>query len=126
MNASASGARPDEGARGVPVEELVDLAALQEREGRPPSPKRVREALPRGWVLSEDGRRATRDHRVFFRDSWVLLLGLVSFGAAGLGFFWQSFPRGWRGVGRFAVLVGVVLLVGGVVAPIITRALNRR
>jgi hypothetical protein len=110
----------------VPIEELVDLAALEERDGRPPSPARLRDALPKGWVLDEDGRSARRDLRLFFRDGWVLLLGLVSFGAAGLGIFWYSFPRGLAGFVRLGVLVLVLLLVGGLVAPWITRRLNKR
>lgn len=109
----------------VPVEQLVDLDRLR-ADGRAPTPKEIREALPPGWVLDEDGRHARRDLRVLARDGWVLVVGLVCFGAAGLGMFWQTFPSGWRGVGRFAVLIVVVLLAGGLVAPGITRALQRR
>ena len=109
----------------VPVERLVDLARLG-AGGRPPTPSEIRAALPPGWVLGPDGRHARRDLRVLARDGWVLVLGLACFGAAGLGLFWRTFPRGWRGVGRFAALVGIVLVAGGLVAPGITRALQAR
>ena len=111
--------------RRVPVTELVDLDALRE-DGRAPTPRQVREALPRGWVLDDDGEHAIRDTRVFFREGWVLILGLVSFGTVGLVFLWGAVPRGWEGALRLLILVVVVLLVGGLVAPLITRALNRR
>lgn len=111
--------------RHVPVEELVDLASLG-RDGRPPTPRELRAALPPGWALDDDGLTAHRDARLLFRRGWVLGLGLVLFGAAGLLFFAEVFPRGWRGVGRFAVLVVVILLAGGVVGPIVTRGLMRR
>ena len=107
------------------MEQLVDLESLA-ADGRPVTPKAIREALPPGWVLDEDGRTARRDLRVLARDGWVLTIGLVAFGAAALGLFWSTFPRGWRGVGRFAALIALVLVAGGLVAPMITRALNRR
>ena len=109
----------------VPVEQLVSLDALR-AEGRPLTPKRIREALPPGWVLNEDGVTARRDLRVLARDGWVLVVGLVCFGAVGAGLFWSTFPRGWAGVLRFVMLVVVVLVAGGLVAPMITRALNRK
>ncbi len=109
----------------VPVSDLVDLDALSQG-GRPPTPHRIREALPPGWVLDEDGTTARRDLRVLARDGWVLLIGLVCFGVAGLAFFWEVFPSGWAGVLRLGVLLVAVLLAGGLVAPTITRALMRR
>lgn len=109
----------------VPVSDLVDLDALSQG-GRPPTPHRIREALPPGWVLDEDGTTARRDLRVLARDGWVLLIGLVCFGVAGLAFFWEVFPSGWAGVLRLGVLLVAVLLAGGLVAPMITRALMRR
>ncbi|MCB9915711.1 MAG: hypothetical protein H6828_11265 [Planctomycetes bacterium] len=109
----------------VPVEELVDVAALGE-DGRPPHPARLRAALPRGWVLEDDGKHARRDLRLFFREGWILLVGLVSFGAIALATFWSVFPAGMAGLLRFLGLVVVLLLVGGVVGPMITRALQRR
>lgn len=118
-------ARDDPRAERLPLRELIDLEALR-AQGREPSPARLRRALPPGWVLEPDGLHARRDTRVLFRDSWVLLLGLVSFGAAGLGLFWWSFPRGWGGVARAAVLLAAVLLLGGLVAPLVTRAVYRR
>jgi hypothetical protein len=110
---------------GVPLEELVDLEALR-RGGREPTRSELRAALPRGWVLCDDGRHARRDARLLFREGWILLVGLIVFGLAGAGLFVWSFPSGWAGVLRFLVLVGVLLLVGGLVAPIVTRALRRR
>lgn len=112
-------------ARRVPVSELVDLERLG-RGGRPPTPAELRAALPPGWVLEPDGRTARRDRRVLHRGSWVLLLALVSFGAAGVGLFWMSFPRGAAGLLRLAGLLVLLVLAGGVVAPAVTRALNRR
>lgn len=116
---------PPLGADKVPIEQLVDLAALA-TPGREPTPTRIREALPPGWVLEPDGRHARRDLRVLARDGWVLALGLVCFGAAGLGLFYSTFPRGLRGLGRFAALIVVVLLIGGLVGPMITKALMRK
>ena len=110
--------------RRVPVEELVDLASLDARER--PSPRRIRAALPRGWVLEPDGRHARRDLRLVFREGWILILGLVVFGSLGAAFLWGATPAGWRGVLRLALLVLLVLLAGGLVAPGITRALTRR
>jgi hypothetical protein len=109
----------------VRVEEVLDLEALTERLGRPPTPRQLREALPVGLVLDEDGVHVRRDLRMLARHGWVLVAGLVSFGTAGLWLFQETFPRGWRGVGRFAVLIGIVALAGGVVGPMITRALMR-
>lgn len=114
-----------ETAERVPVADLVDLAALG-REGRPPTPAQLRAALPPGWVLDEDGVTARRDARVLHRHGIVLIVGLVTFGAAGLGLFWSTFPRGWGGITRAAILLAVLLVCGGLVAPAVTRALNRR
>ena len=77
-------------------------------------------------VLDEDGLHARRDLRVLARDGWVLVIGLILFGAAGFFLFWDSFPRGWRGVGRFGLLLLLVLFAGGIAGPMITRALTRR
>jgi hypothetical protein len=107
------------------VSELVDLAALRP-DGTAPTPRELRAALPRGWVLCEDGASARRDLRLFFREGWILVTGLVVFGLFGLAFFADVLPRGGRGLARFAVLVGLVALVAGLVAPRITRALYRR
>jgi hypothetical protein len=63
---------------------------------------------------------------LFHRDAWILLLGLACFGAAALGLFWQTFPSGWRGVARALVLLAILLLLGGVVGPLVSRALLRR
>ena len=109
----------------VPIEQLVDLKALA-RPGRPATPASIRAALPAGWVLDPDGKHAHRDLRVLAKDGWVLVIGLVCFGAAGLGLFWTTFPSGWRGIGRFLFLIVVVIGMGGIVGPMITRALMRK
>jgi hypothetical protein len=109
----------------VRIEELIDLAALC-ADGREPTPARLRAALPRGWVLEDDLRHARRDLRLFFREAWILIVGLVVFGASALALFWGTFPRGWSGVVRGVVLVLAMLLIGGLVAPMVTRALHRR
>jgi hypothetical protein len=67
-----------------------------------------------------------RDKRVLFRDGWMLFLCLVCFGAAGAGIFWWSSPRGWASWTRLAVSALLVLLAGGIAAPLVTRALYRR
>ena len=109
----------------VPVSELVDLERLRP-DGRPPTPAQIRAALPRGWALDDDLEHAHRDARLFFREGWILIVGLVVFGSIGLFFLLGGLPAGWAGLLRIAILVGAVLLVGGLVAPRITRALNRR
>ena len=121
--AKASEPRPKSHER-VPVGELVDLEALGEG-GRPPTPARLRAALPPGWVLDDDGVTARRDLRLLARQGWVLVIGLVSFGTVAAGLFYRTFPRGWRGVGTMLALVTVLLVAGGFVAPRITRALLR-
>ncbi|MDA1264381.1 MAG: hypothetical protein O2816_04805 [Planctomycetota bacterium] len=109
----------------VPIEQLVDLGSLRSDSQRP-TPKQIREALPPGWVLEQDGLHARRDLRVLARDGWVLVIGLVLFGGAGFFLFYDSFPRGWRGIGRFGFLVALILLAGGIVGPMVTRALIRK
>lgn len=110
----------------VPVAELVDLEALTAEHGRAPSPARIRAALPRGWALDDDGRHAHRDARLLFREGWILVAGLVVFGSVGLAFLWGAMPRGPGGLLRLALLLGLVAALGGIVAPLVTRALNRR
>jgi hypothetical protein len=85
-----------------------------------PSKKRVEAALP---VRPLTGRR---DLRLMFHDGWILMLGLVCFGAAAIGLFLWSAPRGGQGWLRFAAAVGLVTLAGGVAGPLVTRALRRR
>ncbi|MFT5463354.1 MAG: hypothetical protein ACI8QS_002240 [Planctomycetota bacterium] len=109
----------------VLVSELIDLAALSEG-GTAPSKRRIRAALPRGWVLEDDGHHARRDIRLFFREGWILMVGLLTFGSVGGSFLWGAMPRGWRGLGRLGLLVAVVLAVGGIVGPIISRALQSK
>lgn len=109
----------------VPIEELVDLGRLERESGRPPTPSEIRGAMPRGWVLDPDGKSARRDARMLFREGWMLALCLVSFGAAGAGLFWWSFPAGRSGWLRLAGALAVLLLAGGIAAPILTRALSR-
>jgi hypothetical protein len=109
----------------MPVEQVVDLFRLPSG-GCPPTPHEIREALPRGWVLDEDGVTAQSDARLLFKEGWVLIVGLVCFGAAVIGLFYFTFPRGGAGWLRVAILIGLVVIAGGLVAPIITRALTRR
>ncbi len=109
----------------VPVSELVDLERLN-ASGRSLTQRTLREALPRGWALAEDGEHAYRDRRLLFREGWILILGLVIFGSIGLAFLLDAVPDGWHGMLRLVSLLVLVLLVGGFVAPRITRALNRR
>jgi hypothetical protein len=77
-------------------------------------------------VLEKDGLHARRDLRRLFREGWILLCGMVIFGGVSAALFWSVLPRGWAGVGRLALGVGVLLVAGGIAAPLITRALNRR
>ncbi len=109
----------------VPLGEVLDLERLK-ASGRPLTPKALRESLPPGWVLADDGEHAYRDRRLLFRQGWILILGLAIFGSVGLAFLLDAVPSGWRGIGRLVSLLGLVLLVGGLVAPRITRALQRR
>ncbi len=109
----------------VPIADLIDLERLR-ADGRPATPRQIRAALPRGWALAEDGEHAYRDARLLFRQGWILVLGLVVFGTVGLGFLLGAVPRGWSGLLRIALLVLVVLVIVGLVAPRITRTLFRR
>lgn len=112
-------------ARRVPVAELVDLERLGPGN-RPATPAEIRAALPPGWVLEDDGRTARADLRLFFRQSWILVFALLSFGTVALGFFWSTLPRGTAGLVRFVLAIAAMILIGGVVAPWITRALTRK
>lgn len=110
-----------------PIEEVLDLAALEKELGRRPSPSQIRAALPRGLVLDEDGQHVRPDRRLLVRNSWVLVTALIVFGGTSLWLFHDTLPRGWAGVGRLVGLVAVMALAGGVVGPIVTRAvLSRR
>jgi hypothetical protein len=109
----------------VPIEELVDLARVGQA-GRAPTPAELRAALPRGWVLEDDLCHARRDARLLFREGWIQVVGLLVFGGVGATFLLDAVPRGWVGLARLVLLVAAVLLVGGVVAPLVTRALHRR
>ncbi|HED65541.1 MAG TPA: hypothetical protein ENJ09_08295 [Planctomycetes bacterium] len=111
--------------RRVPLASLIDLEALSVG-GRAPSPRRIREALPPGWVPAEDGIHAVRDGRILFRESWVLLAGLIVFGLLGGIFLVGAMPKGWGGWLRLAGMLALLLLVGGFAAPRITRGLHRR
>jgi len=92
---------------------------------RPPTPREVRESLPRGWVLGADGVTPRRDARMLFREGWMLALCLVCFGGVAVGIFAWGLPRGGSGWIRLAVALAVLLVAGGFAAPILTRALTR-
>ena len=109
----------------VPVSELIDVERIGSGD-RAPTPRELREALPRGWALDDDNLHAHRDLRLFFREGWILLTGLFLFGAFGLFFLVGALPRGWGGLARLALLLIVILAAGGLVGPMVTRALHRR
>lgn len=109
----------------VPIEQLVDLESLSDG-GRAPSVNRIREALPPGWVLQPGGREARRDLRVLARDGWVLLTGLVCFGAAVIGLFSYSLPKGGEGLWTLLMIIVTLIVSAGWVGPMITKALMRR
>jgi len=67
-----------------------------------------------------------RDRRLLFHDGWILLLALVCFGAAGIGLFVWSAPPSGGGWLRFAAMLAILVVVGGIVAPLVTRTLRRR
>ena len=109
----------------VPIGELVDLEQLTASlNGQAPTPANLRAALPPGWALDDDPAFAKKDLRLLFRRGWLLAIGMLLFGAAGILFFIEVFPRGWSGVMRFMTLLAILGLVGGVVGPMITRALS--
>ncbi|MAE46019.1 MAG: hypothetical protein CMJ86_03915 [Planctomycetes bacterium] len=110
-----------------PLNEVLDLAALEEELGRHPSPSQIRAALPRGLVLHEDGLHVRPDRRLGVRHSWVLITSLIVFGGASLWLFKDTLPGGWRGVGRLLGLVAALIIAGGLVGPMVTRVvLSRR
>jgi len=109
----------------VPIEDLIDVSAVGPGT-RPPSPRELREALPRGWALDDNNRTAHRDVRLLFREGWILVIGMALFGAGALFFFQSVLPRGFAGFLRFGAVVVAVLLVGGLVGPLISKALLRR
>ena len=117
-----------DGRHRVPIAELIDATRFRElgSHGRPPTPRQLQEALPPGWVLEEDQLHGRRDLRLLFRRGWMLAIGMLLFGAAGIAFFVEVLPGGGRGILRFATMIVVLLLIGGIVGPIFTRALTRR
>ena len=106
----------------VPIAELV---AAVRALGEAPSPRELRALLPRGWVPEDDGLHARRDLRVFFGQGWMLALCLVVFGSVGAVFVLGAVPRGWSGVLRVLLMLGVVWLAAGIAGPLITRALKK-
>lgn len=123
-SAAASAAASATAAR-VPLAELVDLERLAAIKGRALTKPELRAALPRGWVLEDDGQHARRDLRLLFREGWILVVGMLVFGVLAVAISWQAFPRGWRGLASLAGSILLVLLAGGLVAPLVTRALYR-
>ena len=109
----------------TPIGQLIDLEALTAPQ-RPLTPRRIREALPRGWALADDHQHAYRDTRLLFREGWILMLGMLIFGAFGALFIFRGLPPGLGGIARLLGLLAILLLVGGYVGPLITRALNKR
>ncbi len=109
----------------VPISELIDLVELE--RGRPAlTPREIRARLPRGWVLDPDHRHAHRDVRLFFREGWILLSGLVIFGILGGMFVWGGLPRGWHGILKLGLGLVLVLVAGGIAGPAITKTLMRK
>ena len=103
----------------------MDLDALRGPRGEI-HPGRLRAALPPGWRPDADGVRAVRDGRIAFRESWVLLAGLVVFGLLGGAFLVGAMPRGLGGWLRLGGMLALLLLLGGIAGPAVTRALRRR
>ena len=108
----------------VPLGELVEPTRLRAL-GSAPSSAELRALLPRGWVLSEDGRHARRDLRLCFREGWMLVLCLLVFGSLGALFLLGAVPRGWAGLLRVLGLVALLWLAAGLAGPLITRAVRR-
>ena len=120
------GAGPSgDGREHVPISELLDLDALQ-AGGKELTPREIRAHLPRGWVLDPDHRHAHRDVRLFFREGWILLCGLVIFGAIGGTFVWGGLPRGSEGILKLLLALVLLIVAGGVAGPTITRTLMRK
>jgi hypothetical protein len=109
----------------VPIAALVAPERLRAL-GPSPGPAALRAVLPRGWVPAGDGVHARRDLRLLFREGWILVVGLVVFGAVGAAFVLGALPRGWSGALRALGLVAAVWLAAGVGGPLVTRALRRR
>ncbi len=83
--------------------------------------------MPNPTEPSRSTQQATsRQERQARRQGWVLVLGLVSFGVLAVALFYETFPRGWRGIARGVTLLALMLLLGGVIAPIVSRALLKR
>ena len=109
----------------VRIEQLVDLSKAG-RGGAPPTRSDLRRALPKGWVLDDDGLHALRDRRLLFGQGWVLLTAMVVFGALSIVIYASAAPRGWSALIRVGILVIVLVLIGGVIGPLLTRALYRK
>ncbi len=73
--------------------------------------------------MSTEGPHDSRATRT--RDGWILVLCLVSFGGLALTMFWQTFPRGWGGISRLALLLLFFLVAGGLLAPMLSKVLRR-
>ena len=76
--------------------------------------------------IDESTEPPRKARRLFYDEGWVLLIGLIAFGAAALGLFWMVLPSGPAGFLRLAAMAGVLLLCGGLIGPLVTRAIRKR
>lgn len=122
-----SGSGPDETPHGrrVPIEQLVDPALFGDGT-KTPHPYKLRDALPAGWILEPDLKHARRDRRLLAGGGWVLVIGMVSFGTVAFFIFRDAFPKGIGAYLRLGGMLAILLLAGGVVGPLVTRALTQK
>ena len=58
--------------------------------------------------IDESTEPPRKARRLFYDEGWVLLIGLIAFGAAALGLFWMVLPSGPAGFLRLAAMAGVL------------------